>query len=123
MPQERQLILQLHELLSYLNQAGVVSILINPQHGFFGTMSTNGLDVSYIADIVVLLRFFESEGRIRKAISIVKNRSGHHEDAIRELRIDAHGVRVGEPLSEFRGVLTGTPEYIGSSAPLMEDRR
>ncbi len=72
MPQERQLILQLHELLSYLNQAGVVSILINPQHGFFGTMSTNGLDVSYIADIVVLLRFFESEGRIRKAISIVK---------------------------------------------------
>jgi circadian clock protein KaiC len=123
MPQERQLILQLHELLSYLNQAGVVSILINPQHGFFGTMSTNGLDVSYIADIVVLLRFFESEGRIRKAISIVKNRSGHHEDAIRELRIDAKGVRVGEPLSEFRGVLTGTPEYVGSSAPLMEDRR
>ncbi|MDO9370369.1 MAG: gas vesicle protein GvpD [Sphingopyxis sp.] len=123
MPQERQLILQLHELLSYLNQAGVVSILINPQHGFFGTMSTNGLDVSYIADIVVLLRFFESEGRIRKAISIVKNRSGHHEDAIRELRIDAKGVRVGDPLSEFRGVLTGTPEYVGSNAPLMEDRR
>ena len=71
----------------------------------------------------MLLRFFESEGRIRKAISIVKNRSGHHEDTIRELRIDAMGVRVGEPLSEFRGVLTGTPEYVGSSTPLMEDRR
>lgn len=123
MPQERQLVLQLHELLSYLNQAGVITLLINPQHGFFGTMSTNGLDVSYIADIVVLLRFFESAGRIRKAISIVKNRGGHHEDAIRELRIDAQGVRVGAPLSEFRGVLTGTPEYVGSSVPLMEDRR
>lgn len=123
MPQERQLILQLHELLSYLNQAGVITLLVNPQHGFFGTMNTNGLDVSYIADIVILLRFFESEGRIRKAISIVKNRGGHHEDAIRELRIDAHGLRVGAPLAEFRGVLTGTPEYVGSNTPLMEDRR
>lgn len=122
MPQERQLILQLHELLSYLNQAGVTTLLVNPQHGFFGTMKTEGLDVSYIADIVVLLRFFESGGRMRKAISIVKNRSGAHEDAIRELRIDAQGIRVGAPLSEFRGILTGTPEYAGSTAPLMEDR-
>lgn len=122
MPQEQQLVLQLHELLSYLNQAGVVTFLINPQQGFFGTMSTNGLNVSYIADVVILLRFFESEGRIRKAISIVKNRSGQHEDAIRELRIDAQGVRVGEPLADFKGVLTGTPEYVGSKTPLMEDR-
>jgi len=122
MPQEQQLILQLHELLSYLNQAGVMTFLINPQQGFFGTMSTNGLNVSYIADIVILLRFFESEGRIRKAISIVKNRGGAHEDAIRELRIDAQGVRIGEPLADFRGVLTGTPAYVGSKTPLMEDR-
>jgi circadian clock protein KaiC len=122
MPQEQLLILQLHELLSYLNQAGVVTLLINPQAGFFGTMHTAELNVSYIADIVILLRFFESEGRIRKAISIVKNRSGQHEDTIRELRIDAQGVRVGEPLAEFRGVLTGTPEYVGEKAPLMEDR-
>jgi len=85
-------------------------------------MSTYGLNVSYIADIVVLLRFFESEGRIRKAISIVKNRGGQHEDAIREFRIDARGIRVGEPLAEFKGVLTGTPEYVGSKRPLMEDR-
>ncbi|WP_121116493.1 ATPase domain-containing protein [Croceibacterium ferulae] len=122
MPQEKELILQLHELQSYLNQAGVLTLLINPQQGFFGTMQTHGLNVSYIADIVILLRFFESEGRIRKAISIVKNRSGPHEDAIRELRLDAQGLRVGEPLSDFRGVLTGTPEYAGSRAPLMEDR-
>lgn len=122
MPQEQQLILQLHELLSYLNQAGVVTILINPQQGFFGTMSTNGLNVSYIADIVILLRFFEAEGRIRKAISIVKNRGGAHEDTIREFRIDQQGVRVGEALSAFRGILTGTPEYTGSQGPLMEDR-
>lgn len=122
MPQEKQLILQLHELLSYLNQAGVVTFLINPQSGFFGTMHASELNVSYIADIVILLRFFESRGRIRKAISVVKNRSGQHEDTIRELRIDAHGIRVGEPLAEFRGVLTGTPEYVGEKAPLLEDR-
>lgn len=122
MPQEQQLILQLHELLSYLNQAGVVTFLINPQHGFFGTMQTHGLNVSYVADVVILLRFFEAEGRIRKALSIVKNRSGGHEDTIRELRIDARGIRVGEPLSSFRGILTGTPEYTGAQTPLMEAR-
>jgi circadian clock protein KaiC len=122
MPQEQQLILQLHELLSYLNQAGVVTFLINPQQGFFGSMQTNGLDVSYVADVVILLRFFEAQGRIRKAISIVKNRSGAHEDTIRELRIDTQGIRVGNPLAEFRGVLSGTPEYVGTQSPLMEDR-
>ncbi|WP_022681765.1 ATPase domain-containing protein [Sphingobium bisphenolivorans] len=122
MPQEQQLILQLHELLSYLNQAGVVTFLINPQQGFFGSMSTNGLNISYIADIVILLRFFEAQGRISKALSVIKNRSGMHEDTIRELRIDAQGIRVGEPLSAFKGVLTGTPHYVGSSQTLMEDR-
>lgn len=122
MPQEQQLILQLHELLSYLNQAGVVTLLINPQQGFFGTMQTHGLNVSYVADVVILLRFFEAEGRIRKAISVVKNRSGAHEDTIRELRIDAQGIRIGEPLADFKGVLTGTPEYTGAKGPLMEDR-
>jgi circadian clock protein KaiC len=122
MPEEQQLILQLHELLSYLSHRGVVTLLVNPQQGFFGTMSTNGLNVSYIADIVILLRFFEADGRIRKALSVVKNRSGPHEDAIRELRIDTQGIRVGAPLSDFRGVLTGTPEYLGSTTPLMDDR-
>ncbi|AOH84423.1 circadian clock protein KaiC [Sphingomonas panacis] len=121
MPQEQQLILQMHELLSYLSQQGVVTFLINPQQGLLGTMATN-LNVSYVADAVVLLRFFEAGGRLRKAISVVKNRAGPHEDAIRELRIDAHGVRVGEPLTKFRGVMTGTPEYVGAGNPLMEDR-
>jgi circadian clock protein KaiC len=121
MPQEQQLILQMHELMSYLSLLGVVTFLINPQHGLVGTMSTS-LNISYIADAVVLLRFFEAGGRIRKAISVLKNRGGVHEDTIRELRIDGGGVRVGEPLAEFRGVLTGTPEYTGPSAPLMEDR-
>jgi circadian clock protein KaiC len=122
MPQEEQLILQLHELLSYLNQAGVATFLLNPQQGFFGTMQTHSLDVSYVADAVILLRFFEAEGRIRKAISVVKNRSGRHEDTIREMRIDDQGIRIGAPLSAFRGVLTGTPEYRGADDPLMEDR-
>ena len=122
MPQEQQLILQLHELLSYLSHRGVVTFMVNPQQGFFGSMSADEINVSYIADIVILLRFFEAEGRIRKALSVVKHRSGPHEDSIREFRIDSHGVRVGEPLSNFRGVLTGTPEYRGASSPLMEDR-
>jgi circadian clock protein KaiC len=121
MSQEQQLVLQMHELLSYLNQHGVVTFLVNPQHGLVGTMATS-INISYVADAVVLIRFFEAEGRIRKAISLLKNRGGAHEDAIRELRIDARGIRIGEPLVNFRGVLTGTPEYVGSAAPLMEDR-
>jgi circadian clock protein KaiC len=122
MPQELHLILQLHELLSYLNQAGVATFLINAQQGFFGSMQGHGLEVSYVSDTVILLRYFEAEGRIRKAISVVKNRSGKHEDAIREMRLDDRGIRIGAPLSAFRGVLTGTPEYTGSGDPLLEDR-
>jgi circadian clock protein KaiC len=122
MPQEHQLVLQLHELLSYLNQSGVLTLLINPQQGFFGSMQTHGLDVSYVSDTVILLRFFEAEGRIRKAISIVKNRSGRHEDTIREMRIDDQGIRIGAALSQFRGILTGAPEYTGTNKPLMDDR-
>ena len=122
MPQEQQLILQMHELLSYLSHQGVVTILINPQQGLMGTMAPSSLNISYIADTVILIRFFEAEGRIRKAISCLKHRSGQHEDAIRELRIDRQGIRVGEPLTAFRGVLTGTPEYIGAQQPLMKDR-
>lgn len=122
MPQEQHLVLQMHELLSYLNQQGVVTLLINPQSGLLGTMATGGLNISYVADGVILLRFFEADGRIRKAISVIKNRGGPHEDTIRELRIDQRGVRVGEPLVRFRGVLTGTPEYVGDRAPLLEER-
>jgi circadian clock protein KaiC len=123
MPQENQIVLQLHELLSYLNQRGVVTFLINPQGGLIGMQAnTTSPNISYIADTVVLIRFFEADGRIRKALSIIKNRGGPHEDAIRELRIDRHGIRIGQPLREFRGVMTGTPKYVGLATPLMEVR-
>lgn len=115
MPEEKQLLLQMHELLAFLNQSGVTTFLINPQFGLVGSMDTGALNVSYIADAVVLLRFFEAGGRIRKAISVIKNRSGKHEETIRELRIDGQGLQVGEPLTEFQGVLTGTPEFVGSA--------
>jgi circadian clock protein KaiC len=122
MPQEKQLLLQIHEMLSYLNQQGITTLLLNPQQSLVGTMSVTGLNVSYVADAVILLRFFEFEGRIRKAISIIKNRGGSHEDTIRELRIDSQGLRVGEILNEFKGVLTGVPDYKGNSAQLLEPR-
>ncbi len=122
MPQEKQLTLQLHELLSYLNHKGVTTLLINPQPGLLGNMAAGTLNVSYIADTVLLLRFFEAGGRVRKAISVIKNRSGVHEDTVRELRVDAGGLRVGAPLTSFRGVLAGTPEYTGGETSLMEDR-
>lgn len=121
MTQEQHLLLQMHEMLSYLNQNGVVTLLINPQAGFVGTMATATLNISYVADAVILIRFFEAQGRMRKAISIIKNRGGAHEDTIRELRIDSQGVRIGDPLTEFRGIMTGTPEYVGNQR-LMEDR-
>ncbi len=122
MPEEKHLLLQMHELLSFLNQSGVTTFLINPMYGLVGSMDTGPLNVSYIADAVILFRFFEAEGRIRKAISVIKNRNGKHEDTIRELFIDGRGLRVGEPLTGFRGVLTGTPEFVGGHQPLLEDR-
>ncbi len=121
MPQEKQLLLQLHELLSYLNQRGVLTLLINPQSGLLGSMQST-LNLSYIADTILLMRFFEAGGRVRKALSVVKNRGGAHEDTIRELRIDRSGIRVGEVLTGFQGVLTGTPSYVGRAAPLLEER-
>lgn len=120
MPEEKQLLLQLHELLAYLNQRGVLTLLISPQAGLVGSMQSS-LNVSYIADTVVLLRFFEATGRIRKAISVIKNRGGGHENTIRELRIDSTGVTVGDVLHDFDGVLTGTPRYRGTEAMLLHD--
>ncbi len=122
MPQEKQLVLQLHELLAYLNQQGVLTLLVNNQHGLVGTMNTGSLNVSYVADVLFLFRFFEADGRLRKALSVLKNRSGAHEDTIRELKFDTHGIRLGAPLVDFSGVLTGTPKYVGSRGPLMESR-
>ncbi len=112
MPQEEFLHLHLHELLSYLNQHGVVTVMILSQHGLIGTMGTP-VDVSYIADTVMLMRFFEARGAIKKALSVIKKRSGTHETTIRELRMDERGVEIGEPLIDFEGVMTGVPKYLG----------
>lgn len=111
MPEERFLTIQLHELLSYLNRQGVVTILIVAQHGLIGTSMASPVDTSYLADAVVLLRYFEARGEVRQAVSVVKKRSGPHERTIRELRIVTGGIQVGKPLSEFRGVLTGVPHH------------
>jgi len=118
MPEERMLALQLHEMLSYLAQLGVTSLIVMAQHGLTGDL-ISPIDVSYIADAVVLLRFFEAEGRVRKAISVMKKRSGPHEETIREYELGKpHGVRIGKPLTGFRGVLTGVPEYVGGASSL-----
>jgi circadian clock protein KaiC len=115
MPDERFLTSQMHELLTYLNQQGVVTLLLMAQHGFMGSM-TAPVDVSYLADTVVLLRYFEAAGAIRRAISVVKKRTGRHEDTIREMRLSAsRGIEVGEPLTGFRGVLTGVPVLTGGA--------
>ncbi|UEM25065.1 AAA family ATPase (plasmid) [Skermanella mucosa] len=112
MPEETALILQLHELLNYLNNRGVVTILILAQQGIVGNVE-NPVDLSFISDTVVLLRFFEAGGEVRKAISVVKKRSGIHELAIREFQLFPNGMRVGPQLLNFRGVLTGVPSLEG----------
>src|SRR5436305_3804736 len=119
MPEERFLVLQMHELLSTLNQLGVVTILVLAQHGLMGPMQTP-LDISYLSDAVLMLRYFEAEGRVRRAISVVKKRSSAHEDAIRELRLIGEGLKLGPPLTQFSGILTGVPTYRGDPAPLLD---
>src|SRR5258708_33055037 len=105
MPEERFLLLQMHELLSYLNQLGVVTILVLAQHGLMGPMQTP-LDISYLSDAVLMLRYFEAEVRVRRAISLVKKRSGAHEDRIREFRLGAAGGKIGPALTGVQGVLS-----------------
>jgi circadian clock protein KaiC len=120
MPDERFLILQMHELLSYLSQLGVLTILVLAQHGLVGPMDTP-LDISYLSDAVLMLRYFEYDGEVRRALSVVKKRSGRHEHAIREFRLSGQGLKLGPPLRGFRGIFSGTPTYTGESAPLLED--
>jgi circadian clock protein KaiC len=120
MPNEKFLILQMHELLSYLNQLGVVTILVLAQHGLIGALQTP-LDISYLSDTVIMLRYFEAFGEVRRAFSVVKKRSGGHEHAIREFRLAKGGLIVGPPVKDFRGVFTGTPNYVGEPKPLMPD--
>ncbi|KAA2237796.1 ATPase domain-containing protein [Salinarimonas soli] len=121
MPEQPSLVLQMHELLTYLNQQGIVTIMILAQHGMVGQMSSP-IDLTYVSDSVVVLRFFESAGRVRRALSVLKKRTGSHEDTIREFRIDGMGLRVGQPLTRFRGVLTGVPTYDGGDSSLLVER-
>lgn len=115
MPQENALILHMHELVQYLNRTGVSTFMTVAQHGLVGEMKSP-VDVTYLADAVILLRYFEAEGAVRRALSVIKKRGGRHEDTIREFRID-HGLHIGEPLVEFHGVLRGTPTLPGDRAP------
>jgi circadian clock protein KaiC len=123
MPEERFLTIQLHEVLMYLSQVGVASILIGAHHGIIGAQMQAPVDASYLADAVILLRYFESQGAVHQAISVVKKRGGRHERTIREFGMDGGEIRVGEPLRQFRGVLTGVPVYEGSSDPLLFTER
>ena len=108
MPEDRFLTAQLHELLAYLNSRGVATFMVAAQSGAFAALRSP-IDASYLADAVVILRMFEHDGRVKKAISVLKKRSGWHETSIRELWFDGAGVHVGEPLTQFRGILTGLP--------------
>jgi circadian clock protein KaiC len=119
MPEEQFLILHMHELLQYLNRQGAATFLTVAQHGMIGDMKQT-IDVTYLADTVIMLRYFEALGRVRRAISVVKKRTGTHEDTIREFRIGRTGVTVGQPLTEFQGVLRGVPSYVGKGKPLMD---
>jgi circadian clock protein KaiC len=121
MPEENSLILHMHELLQYLNRRGAATFMTVAQHGLVGDMKAP-IDVTYLADTVILLRYFEAAGNVRRAISVIKKRTGSHESTIREYRIDGRGLTIGAPLSEFQGVLRGVPVYNGVSALLEEMR-
>ncbi len=121
MPGEDFLTIQLHELIAYLNNKGVASILVMAQYGILGQGMASPVDVSYLADTILLLRYFENSGEVRQAISVVKRRNGRHERTIRELQLGPDTIRVGRPLSEFQGVLTGVPTYVGRQGPLLEE--
>ncbi|CAN7756987.1 AAA family ATPase [Ensifer adhaerens] len=118
MPEENALILHMHELLQYLNRQGTNTFLTVAQHGLVGDMKSP-VDVTYLADTVVLLRYFEAAGKVRRAVSVIKKRTGYHEDTIREFGIGNKGLSFGEPLSSFQGVLRGVPTFVGTSGPLL----
>ena len=118
MSEERALVVQLHEVLSYLSQVGVASFLVLAQYGLLGSGMSSPTDISYLADNVLLLRYFEAQGEVRQALSVVKRRSGPHERSIRQMLISNGQITIGEPLKDFSGVLTGNPEYKGGQGLL-----
>lgn len=121
MPEEHFLLLHMHELLQFLNRQGATTFLTVAQHGLVGEMRAP-VDVTYLADTVLLLRYFEAMGEVRRAVSVIKKRSGQHEKTIREYEINAGGLQVGPPLTDFHGVLRGVPNFVGPGSGLMGDR-
>lgn len=121
MPDERFLTIQMHEILTCLNQKGITTILVLAQHGFMGSSIETPIDVSYLADTAVMLRYFEAEGAVHRAVSVIKKRTGPHEDTIRELSITSKGLRVGKPLTQFHGVLTGIPTFRGAKGMFVQE--
>src|SRR5437588_1914689 len=120
MPEENSLILHMHELLQYLNRRGAATFMTVAQHGLVGDMKAP-IDVTYLADTVILLRYFEAVGSVKRAMSIIKKRTGAHESTIREYRIGKNGLTIGGPLDGFQGVLRGVPVYVGQGRPLLEE--
>lgn len=122
MPEEKYLILHMHELLSFLNRRGVATLLVLAQQGMVGAMQTP-IDLTYLADTVVITRFFEAHGSLKKAVAVLKKRTGPHETTIRELRIDPAGVSVGEPLIQFQGIMTGVPVFTGHADEILKEKQ
>ena len=118
MPEENSLILHIHELIQYLNRQGANTFLTVAQHGLVGDMKAP-VDVTYLADTVILLRYFEALGKVRRAVSVIKKRTGHHETTIREFQFTNGGLELGEPLEDFQGILRGVPTFVGSHMPLL----
>jgi circadian clock protein KaiC len=121
MPSENFLVIQMHELLMYLNERGVLTLMVLAQHGLMGSAMQAPVDVTYLADTVIILRYFEAFGEVRQAIAVVKKRTGGHERSIREFKLSANGIEVGEPLKHFEGVLTGVPSFTGRRDTLIGD--
>jgi circadian clock protein KaiC len=119
MPSERYLLMHMHELLSYLARQGVLTILIVAQYGLLGTAMASPVDITYLADTVIVLRYFEAGGEVKQALSVIKKRKGGHERTIREMRFTPRGIRIGRPLHEFHGILTGVPTYTGSTREML----
>jgi len=121
MPGERFLTIHLHEILMYLGEKGVATLLIGAHQGLIGTQMHTPIDASYLADAVMLLRYFEAHGAVRQAVSVMKKRGGNHERTIREFKLEPGGITVGQPLVEFRGVLTGVPIYEGPTREMAQE--
>jgi len=121
MPDERYLITHLHELLSYLGQRGVVTILVGVQQGMLGPNMTSTANVSYLADNVIMLRYFEARGEVQQAISVFKKRGGRHERTIRHFSMSAKGIEVGPVLREFHGILSGIPNLLDNAVKQIDD--